>query len=728
VALSGTGVILTADTAATSMTIGLSGITAGGATANEDVHLNGSAITNVTVNATGSATMDALDLDAATSVTLNAAAAFTTTGSIETTGTGGTLTITGAGAVDLSGVDSGFTTVNASALTGALTAEVGTHDALVLTAGSGNDVITASTTDALGTSDDLSINAGGGTDVLVVAATADINTAADGARYTGFETIRTADTHNMALVSGIENLEITGGTSETYSNLSATQAQNITFTADNTTSTIFSMATDTSADSIKITTASTTATTDVDLVGIDVDNIETVTFNLTTGTNTTGDTALGFLANKADEVTTVNFLGTADTTFTVATSTLDVVAVTLDASGMTGTADFTLVQTGDLVKGSTVTGTSNADTIALGTTTGSTYNGGDGNDGFSTVAATLVATGTDDTVVNGGDGTDTITITDNGSTMTDNHFTFVSNVEALTYSDGGAVSLTAGANFASAFSSGVTITAAGMDDAAAFTYSGGLADVATTLAITSSAVGNGAGEDITITTGDAADTVTLTASSFTGSGGADGGSIAISTAAGDDTITLTVGDLANQSTSAAITITGGAGADTITVTKTANDDTAQSVATYVFNNGDSTTSSYDTITGFDVSDGTEYSDGLDFAGVGAVTDFTNTVDYGTIKSHSLTAGVVTFDDAAAFSTALVISSTNLDDVLGYLAANTDTLDVAAFEYDSTGNGTADATMVYSNGATDSLVLLASLTGVDALISAQAAGANDLFIA
>jgi hypothetical protein len=717
--------ILNFNAAITAGTLNLTNVNGTAGDLLEDIEVNGSGLTTITVNANSASSFDALDVDAATTINLNAAAAYTST--IATTGTA-TLNISGAGAVTLGTLDADINTVTSTG-SGALTAAIGANVDTVLTGGSGNDVISASTTDTINTTDALAVDAGeGSADVLVIGDTADVNTAADGARYSNFEIIRTAVDQNVSLVSGITAVQVPTNTGITLSGLNSTNANAITVTGAVTNDLTLTLASATgTSDSVTINLESATATTNVDVAGVSVIGVETVNFNAVTGTNTTGDTAITFGANAADSVSAINFTGGADTTLTVAANTLDVVAVTIDASGMTGTADFTLVQTSSLVAGSTVTGTANGDTIALGTTNGNTYNGGGGDDGFTTVVATLAATGSNDTVVNGGDGTDTLTISDDGSTMTDNHFTFVSGMEKLTYSDGGAISLTTGAGFTSAFADGATITAAGMDNDANITVAMGLYDKATTIAITTATDGDTAGNDITITTGDGADSVTLTASNFVVDSGADGGAISISTAAGDDTIVLTVGDLNDAATSAPITINGGAGQDTITVTKPAND-TGLGYASFVITAGHSTTTAYDTITGFDVSDGTEFSDELAFTGTAAISDFTNTVDFGIIKSHSLTAGVATFDDAAAFSTALVINSSNLSDVLGYLAANTDALDTVAFAYDSDGDGTADATMVYNNGTvTDSLVLLAGVTGVDALITTNAAGANDLFI-
>jgi len=731
--VNGTEVIdVTLAAAATTLTLNLNKITAAGTDTDEDVSVIGAGLTTITVNTTGTASsFDNLDVAAASTININAAVALTTV--LATTSTTGALTITGAGAVDLGALDDGINTITATTATGALTAAIGAAVDTVVTLGSGNDVITASTTDAIVTADTLAVNAGSGTgDVLVITETADVDTAADAARYTNFEIIRSADSVNTALLSSVTALQITGGTSETYSGLNATRAANITFQGNNATSTIFQM-TDSSglSDSITINLASTTATTDVDVIGISVDEIETVTFNATTGTNTTGDTAIGFLANSADEVTRVNFTGTSDITFTVAANVLDVVAVTLDASTMTGTADFTLVQTSNLVTGSTVNGTLNADTIALGTTLGSTYNGNAGNDGFTGAFAVLVADGSGDTVVNGGDGTDTLTISDTTTTMTDNHFTGVTGMETLALTNtAGDLSITGlTGEFNQAFANGATITTGTMANGAAVTFTSGLATVGVNLTVDATLNdGKTEAKDYAITTGSAADTVTITGdATWTGEAN-DGSSIVINTGAGNDTISVTIGTMAAQTTSQLMTITGGAGVDSITKVGV-NSTTVESTAIFVMAAGDSTTTAYDTITGFDTATATLMSDTLDFDGTAAVGTLATQTDSGTILTHAITAGVATFDDASTYATALVINSTNLADVVGYLAANTATNGVIAFAYDSDASGSADATMVYHNGTTDSLVLLSATTGADAvIIGVNVAGADDLHVA
>ena len=724
------GVVLAFEAARTSATVNLNTVTAAGADADENVDINGAALTTVTVNTTGTASsFDVLDVASATTIVINAAVGLTVT-SLETGATSSALTITGAGAVNLATLDTAINTVTASTATGALTAVIGAEVDTVVTLGSGNDVITAGTTDALVAANALAVNAGAGTgDVLIVAATADIDTAADGARYTNFEIIRTDDSMDMSLVAGVTALQITGGTSEVYSGMNATQAANVTFRADNTTSTVFTLANATgSADAININLASTTATTNVDVIGISVIGIETVTFNATTGTNTTGDTAIGFLANSADSVSAINITGTADVTLTVAANVLDVVAVNINASTMTGTADFTLVQTSDLVAGSTVTGTLNADTIALGTTRGSTYNGGLGNDGFSGALAVLVATGTNDTIINGGGGTDTLTLSNTTTLLTDNHFTFITGMETLALSNTvGDLSLTTGSGFNAAFATGATITTGVMAATTDVTLNAGLSNVAINLTIDATDLVGTAAEVHVITTGSAADTVTFTGdATYEGVNAAAQGTIAISTGAGNDTISVTVGTLLASTGGQFATITAGTGADTITKVGT-NSSTVTSVAHFVMAAGDSTTTAWDSITGFDLATGAVLSDGLDFAGTAAIGTLATSLDFGIILTHSITAGIATFDDAATYNAAVVINATNLANVVGYLALNTATNDVVAFTYDSDASGTADATMVYHNGTTDSLVLLVGTTAADALVTTNAVGANDLFI-
>jgi hypothetical protein len=114
-----------------------------------------------------------------------------------------------------------------------------------------------------------------------------------------------------------------------------------------------------------------------------------------------------------------------------------------------------------------------------------------------------------------------------------------------------------------------------------------------------------------------------------------------------------------------VQITGGAGKDLIEREGGANgDDTAVAYVTYsVTTEGHSLTTDYDEITGFEIGDATDSSDLLDFDD-GAIADGLTSVDFDVIKSHSMTDGVVSFDDADTYGTALVIDEDNLADVVG----------------------------------------------------------------
>lgn len=711
----------------TSATLNLNNVTAKGTDVNEDVAITGAALTSLTVNASGTkSTFDALDVAAVKTVTLNAAVDFTAP--IETTATGGTLTVTGAGKVNLGALDDGFTTVTAATATGSLTAAIGTAADMVLTGSKGNDVITANTTDAIATTAKLAVDAGDGTDVLVITETADVDTAADAARYTNFETIRSADSVDMSLVSGITALQITGGTAESYTKMTAVQAGNITFTGNNTTSTTFALANSAgTSDAISINLASTTATTNVDVIGIAVAGIETVNISATTGTNGT-ESDFGFLANSADNVSKINITGSADVKLNQVANTFDTVAVAIDASGLTGTADFEL-SGGVLFAGSSVKGSANDDTIALSTTTGTTYTTGAGKDSLTGTAATLVATGSDDNMINAGDDIDTLTVTDAADvTLTDNHFTNVSNVENLVISAAADTSITSGAAFNTAFANGVTITQAGHATAdKSAVYALGLSNVNTTVTLTSTTNGDATGEDLSVTTGSGNDTVTISDTSFVGKTGADAAQIIANTGSGNDTITVSYGTLVSDNTSTSVLVDAGTGKDILSMTGT-NADNALGITEFKVQDGDSLAASYDEITGFNLAEGDKFADTLDFDAATVVANATvDGTDSGTIKSHKVASGMITFDDVDSFAAAVTVNSTNLSDVLTYLAANITTAgETVAFAYDANGDGTNDATFVFNQGTNDSVVELVGVVATSmSATNAHTAGMIDI---
>jgi len=390
---------------------------------------------------------------------------------------------------------------------------------------------------------------------------------------------------------------------------------------------------------------------------------------------------------------------------------------------------------GSAVAGSTIRGSEVNDSMTIGAE-GSTYLGNGGNDAFSATMALINADGSTDLTINGGDGTDTLTLTNTTAlTMADTHFTNLSNMEGLTLSNTGAAdtSITTGAAFNAAFANGAVITSGNIAAAQDITVAAGLSTVDTTVTIAATSQTGASTETNSITTGTGADTVTYTDAGFVGVANAAQGSITIDTRAGNDTISVTVGTaLAADAASISqlLTVTPGSGTDSLTKVGT-NGDFGLGSMIVVFAGGDSSTSAWDTVTGFDLSTANTFSDGLNFEGTAAVSDFTTTVDFGIIQSHAHTNGVITFDDVADFSTALVISATNIADVVGYLKANAAANDTPAFLYDSDGDGTADGTMVFhqgsSAGVADDLVFLAGVTADSVIATNASAGADDLFV-
>ena len=727
VVLASGGVVISAPATTTALTIGTSSVSTAGAAGvtDENIDVDGTKVASVTLNSTGTTEVDVLDIAAAASLTINAGAK-TTIGGITTTSTTGAITITGSGATSIGVIDDGVDSIVATTNTGGvtLTSPADNKDG-VYTLSAGNDNFTTDD-DGFAASDKFAVDAGEGTgDILTVAAGADISTADEGGRYTNFEIIRTNDSVDMSKVAGITSLQIAGGTAKAYTNMTAEQAGAVTFLADNTTSTQFALKTATGKeDAITINLSSATATTNIDLVALDVDNFEHVTFNVLTGTNSTGDSALAFGANKADEVKSITINGSQDVTLDVAANTLDVVPVTISAANMTGTADFTLT-TGVLVAGSSVTGSLGADAITVSTTTGTTYDGGAGKDNFTSAVASLVATGSNDNKIDGGADSDTLTISTAAATLTDNHFTFVSNMEKLVTSTG-ATSLTTGAGFNAAFADGFEMTTGTVIDGATFTYAGGLYGKDTKITLTSAGAGDTTGENLEITTGAGSDTISVTASSWVGVAG-DTSAIVLSTQDGDDAVTIKGYNLAANTTTQAVQIDLGAGADTLKFDTVDNGAGATAFAMIAIGAGDSVSGTHDKITGFETGDGTNYASGLNFAGSAAVGTLGTSNNFGTILSHDITNGFAVFDDAGTYSTALKITDSNLADVLGYLDANTSTNDVVAFLFDSDADGTNDATLIYHNGTVDSLVELVGTTTATSLITTAATTDNAILV-
>ncbi len=692
------GLIIAADSTATSLTLETSKITDGGNTT--DITVTGAALTTVTVNALTSTVTDLINLAGATSITLNATGKVTTT--IATSGTA-TLTVTGAGAVDLGVLDADIDTVTATANTGGFTADLSSNTDTVINGSAGNDVITASTEDSLTTTMKLAVNAGEGTsDKLIVLAAADISSVADGAHYTGFEVLSVVDDIAVSNIAGITSVEVGTSTSKSITGLNATQAANIKAIGDLTTDT-FALTTATgTTDVLSLTMGTgltTAAATDI-VTGVTVTGFETINIKENGGpTATAGADRTSVIAAFSTPTTlsAVNLTGRAVNISNVATT----IAVAINGSALTGDGDTVstgLTVAGSAVAGSTITGSAVRDDFTIGAE-GSTYNGGAGDDKFTTTSTILLADGTTDATIVGGLGTDTLAISA-ASSLTDINFTNVSGMEKLVLIGGAAnESVTGLAGSAkAAFADGITVTTAStLSDGQTFTWTSGIYDKAVNLTLVSSGDGATTADNIAITTGTANDTINVTAGSWVGAA-ATAGVYSISTGAGDDTIKITSGAILADG---AISVTGGTGADKITATTSHAVTTGLGVV-YNIASGDSTTTAYDVITGFDIGTGTTLSDSLNLDSTTVVsnTAATDGTNSGIILSHAITSGIITFDDNNTFTTAVVVNATNLSDVLAYLAANTSTNDTVAFTYDSDASGTADATFVYQNLASD----------------------------
>jgi len=92
--------------------------------------------------------------------------------------------------------------------------------------------------------------------------------------------------------------------------------------------------------------------------------------------------------------------------------------------------------------------------------------------------------------------------------------------------------------------------------------------------------------------------------------------------------------------------------------------------------------------------------------------FVNGTDNGTLKSHSITSGIVTFGDADGGGNTVEITNANLYNALNYLAANFDSYGkTVAFEYDRYNSGDADSLIVFQGGQYDIVAQLDDVTGV-----------------
>jgi len=691
----------------------------GGSTAGAVV-TTGLALTTATINSTGAANTIGLLTGAgtATSTTINATTALTTG---TATNLGATVTVNGAGNVSFgtSALETGVTTLNAAGLTGTLTAVLSATASVKVTGGSGNDVITTGVALTTG-----SVDAGAGTgDVLVLGANVThANTTALASKFTNFEILRVNGTFDMALFPAFTAVQLAGATN-TITNLNATQAAAITARANIGATTLALTNSAGTSDVLAVNFSSTTASTNALTSGvITATGFETINLTTTPGASIAGGanrvtTVTGAIVDTS--LTNVNLNGTSYT-FTDITSSK---AVTWNASALTGNGaatpvGLTVSSTSGSFAGSIITGSAFRDSITMETSTGLTMNLGAGGDVVSTTTTLLLPSGAaTDNTLNGGDGTDSLVIT-GAASATDTTFTKVTGFEALQLAGGAVDNSVTGlaAGFLAAFPTGVSVTdTATQADAQAFTWSSGLYSGNVTLVHTTDATGTDVTANQQITTGGGNDSITLVAANYTGASSAT--ILSVATGAGNDTISVTTGGLVTTHvTTNAIVVDGGAGQDAITLVHVNGAATTKLLANarVVLTAGQSSTTAYDTVTGFLKGDGTGVSDSLDFSTTATVTAYAATAATG-YTAGQLTVAVATTTGLVTFAGTSAAALTAAEKIAAVASVVATTNGDTAFWID---NG---STYVFNNStAGDVVVQLVAQTGATSLLTTNAA--------
>jgi Ca2+-binding RTX toxin-like protein len=148
--------------------------------------------------------------------------------------------------------------------------------------------------------------------------------------------------------------------------------------------------------------------------------------------------------------------------------------------------------------------------------------------------------------------------------------------------------------------------------------------------------------------------------------------------------------------------TGGLGKDKIVLTETVAATDTVKIAT-----GESKVATYDTVTGFALGNGlvTKGMDQLDLSStvIAANTVGVNGINSGVIRSHAVNNGIISFDDANTYSTALTLTVGNLNNVFSYLQSNIKASQTVAF------NTLGNTYVFQDGGANDTLVQLTGIT-------------------
>jgi len=427
--------------AATASTLDImDGVTAGAVTE------TGSGLLTTTINSTGAAnTIGALGVAASvTSLNINATTNLTT-GAI-TSAAVTTLTITGAGDVDIDAgaldadtdvIDASASTGDVDILVGNIADNTGVSADLTVTTGSGDDDVDLTGLDA---ADEISITLGAGNDIVYIdeviqassttspgdvlaggagtdtlsALTATLNAHATTTTVSGFEKINITDEHSGSLDvadfgTGITTVTLAAGSH-------SGNAGDITFNAGASVLNISDV-----NDGNLALTAAGTATTDsltINLLDIGADALSDETLTITKIETVTLDTDLATSTLTAQVLENVSL--TADTggttTFNVvganALSIDAITANTVDFSGSGGAITQTTAMVGTASGTNTLDGGAGDDTLIGDTNDTTNITGGAGDDditGSSDTAGETISGGAGDDTINSSAGSDTIT-------------------------------------------------------------------------------------------------------------------------------------------------------------------------------------------------------------------------------------------------------------------------------------------------------------------------------
>ncbi|MBU0973889.1 MAG: hemolysin-type calcium-binding region [Proteobacteria bacterium] len=364
----------------------------------------------VTITSTGAANVaGAIDLDTGTtmtSLTINATTALTTSLVAADYAATATLTISGAGLVNLSGaaLAANIATINAANSTGGVSVIMGSN-ASVFTGGSGNDTVSAGALVFSGTG---TLNGGAGTDTIALLDAAQY-TSTTIAKMTNFETLRidddndgATDTFDASLMTTLTGLHLTAqsvGDGAIITNMSSTIAGNVAISGDQAVGPNFGVTGATTVgqlDTLTIgisdgaVTTSTITVADITAAGVE-------TFNITATDNFTLAAATGMTA-----MTNVNLTGAGNVSITTGGLAINVNS-TIDASALTGT--FILVASGASTNGLAIKGSSTKVNTITGTNQADVVTGGAANDTIATlngIDSVIISSGGDDIVAMNG--------------------------------------------------------------------------------------------------------------------------------------------------------------------------------------------------------------------------------------------------------------------------------------------------------------------------------------